>query len=263
MKNVQTINQQNKKIKRVWEVDFLRGFCMLFVIWDHLMFDFAFLFSFSTALGSAISNFASSYWVSGIRTATHDYFVGAFVITSGLSCVFSRNDFKKSLKVLGVGLLITLATNAFSEQMGRGIIINFGVLHMLGMCGLIWAFLKSFECPNWLVGVLAVGCLAVGYYFQSQNLVEYIGAIWLFESKQALFWSPGDFWPLLPWLGWFFVGVLAGRLCYKDKRTKLACIKEQYVSPVTFVGRHSLIFYVVSQVLGIVLLFALTEMGLL
>lgn len=263
MENVQALNKQNTKQKRVWEVDFLRGFCMLFVIWDHLMFDFAFLFSFSTPIGQAISNFADSYWISGIRTLTHDYFVGAFVVTSGLSCVFSRNDFKKSLKVLGAGLLITLVTNGFAEQMGRGIIINFGVLHMLGMCGLVWAVLKSFNCPNWLVGVLSVGCLVVGFYFQTQNLSDFVGAIWLFESKSARIWSPGDFWPLLPWLGWFFAGVIVGNLVYKNKSTKLGFVNEKYVCPVTFVGRHSLLFYLASQAIGIVVLFALTGAGLL
>lgn len=262
MEQVKTINNSNKT-KRVWEVDFLRGFCMLFVIWDHLMFDFAFLFSFSTPLGMAIRSFAREYWTSGIRTATHDYFVGAFVVTSGLSCIFSRNDFKKSLKILGAGLIITLVTNALAGEMGRGIIINFGVLHMLGMCGLIWAVLKSFNCPNWLTAVLAVGCLAVGYYFNAQNLTEFVGSIWLFNSKQALHWSPGDFWPLLPWLGWFFAGVLAGNLLYKDKKTKLAFVNEKYLCPVTFVGRHSLLFYLLSQVLGIALLYVLTGTGIL
>ena len=263
MEQVLANSQPKTKANRVWEVDFLRGFCMLFVIWDHLMFDFAFLFSFSTPVGDFISDFAMSYWTSGLRAATHDYFVGAFVVTSGLSCVFSRNDFKKSLKILGAGLLITIVTNGFAEQMGRGIIINFGVLHMLGMCGLIWAVLKSFNCPDWLVGVLAVCCLVAGFYFQAQNLTEFVGAIWLFENKQARYWSPGDFFPLMPWLGWFFAGVLAGNLLYKNKKTKLAFVNEKYVSPFTFVGRHSLLFYLLSQAIGIVLLFALTEVGLL
>ena len=37
-------------------MDFIRGFCMLFVIWDHLMYDFGmiFLFDFSTPVGQAI-----------------------------------------------------------------------------------------------------------------------------------------------------------------------------------------------------------------
>ena len=262
MENVKSINKTNKK-SRVWEIDFLRGFCMLFVIWDHLMFDFAYLFAFSTPLGQAIKAFAREYWNSGIRLATHDYFVGAFVVTSGLSCIFSRNDFKKSLKVLGAGLLITLVTNVLSKQMGHGIVINFGVLHMLGMCGLVWAVLKSFKCPNWLVGVLAVGCLVVGYYFTAQNLTEFVGAIWLFQSKQAVRWSPGDFWPLLPWLGWFFAGVLVGNLLYKNKKTKIGFVNEKYLCPVTFVGRHSLLFYLASQVLGIALLYVLTGAGLL
>ena len=263
MEQVLANSQPKTKAKRVWEVDFLRGFCMLFVIWDHLMFDFAFLFSFSSEIGHVVSAFARDYWGSGIRAATHDYFVGAFVVTSGLSCVFSRNDFKKSLKVLGAGLLITIVTNAFAKEMGRSVIINFGVLHMLGLCGLIWAVLKSFNCPDWLVGLLAVACLALGFYFQAQNLTEFVGAIWLFENRQARHWSPGDFFPLMPWLGWFFVGVLVGNLAYKNKKTKLAFVNEKYVSPVTFVGRHSLLFYLLSQAIAILLLFALTGVGLL
>jgi len=262
MEKTQVITNQKKSKNRVWEVDFLRGFCMLFVIWDHLMFDFAYLFQFSTPLGNAISVFARSYWTSGIRNATHDYFVGAFVVVSGISCVFTRNDFRKSLKIFGAGLLITVVTNFMAQYMGKGIIINFGVLHMLGMCGFIWAMLKTFKCPNWLVAILAVVSLVFGYYYQNQNLVTYVGAMWLFDSFQAhAQWSPGDFFPLLPWLGWFFVGVLIGNIFYKNKQTKLGFINEKVVSPITFVGRHSLLFYLLGQVLGIGLLFGLSTLG--
>mgnify|MGYP002508968770 CR=1 FL=1 len=30
------------KRRRIWEVDFLRGLMILFVVWDHLMWDFAY-----------------------------------------------------------------------------------------------------------------------------------------------------------------------------------------------------------------------------
>ena len=99
------------KKRRVWEIDFLRGFCMLFVMWDHLMYDIWALFAseITTSWGKAVAAFAKSYWTSGIRTATHHWFVGVFVVVSGLSIVFSKNDLLKALKVAAAALLISSA----------------------------------------------------------------------------------------------------------------------------------------------------------
>lgn len=252
--------RQDKTVRRVWEVDFLRGFCMLFVIWDHLMYDFAYIFygNFSTAFARAIGNFARAYCTSGIRYATHDWFVGVFVLVSGLSTVFSRNNWIKAGKVLTAAFLLTLITNAGVSYFGRGIVINYGILHMLATCGLIYAFLKTVKAPNWLPLALGAVALAVGYYFNAQNLTEPVGLIFLFNSKRAFGWSAGDFWPLMPWLGWFLIGAFLGSVIYKNKTTKLPFINEKYLAPVTFVGKNSLWFYLLSQAICIALLWLLT-----
>lgn len=74
-------------------------------------------------------------------------------------------------------------------------------------------------------------------------------------------WSPGDFFPLMPWLGWFLLGAVLGGLLYKDKSTRLGFVNEKFVAPVTFVGRHSLLFYLLSQGIGVALLFILVTLG--
>jgi len=252
--------KQDKTVRRVWEIDFLRGFCMLFVIWDHLMFDFAYIFyqSFATPFGIAIGNFARSYCTSAIRTATHDWFVGAFVFTSGLSTVFSRNNWIKASKVLAAALFLTLVTNAGVGYFGKGIVINYGILHMLATCGFIYALLKTLKVHKWLILALGIVAVAVGFYFNAQNLSEPILFVFLFFSKRAQGWSPGDFWPLLPWLGWFLIGAVLGAIIYKTKTTKLPFVNEKYLAPITFVGKHSLWFYLLSQAVCIALLLLLT-----
>ena len=52
-----------------------------------------------------------------------------------------------------------------------------------------------------------------------------------------------------------------GNLLYKDKSTRLGFVNEKFVSPVTFVGRHSLLFYLLSQGIGVALLFILVTLG--
>ena len=59
-----------------------------------------------------------------------------------------------------------------------------------------------------------------------------------------------DYMPLVPWLGVFLVCAAAGRLLYKDKKTlftKRGKVMKAVARPVEFIGRHSLIIYLVHQ----------------
>lgn len=252
-----------QKQRRVWEIDFLRGFCMLFVIWDHLMFDIGGVFqhSVTTGFGKQLASFAAYYWTCPLRTATHDWFVAAFVIVSGLSTVFSRNELVKALKIAAAAIVVTAASYVVSNN-GANVRITFGVLHMLAVCGLIWWVLKKCKAPWWIVAPLGVAALVAGYVIYAQRVLDPIGPFFLFWSQRASFSiSPGDFWPLLPWLGWFLLGGVLGGFLYKEKRTRLPFVKEKYLLPITFVGKHALWFYLGSQVVGFGLIYALTALG--
>ena len=69
-----------------------------------------------------------------------------------------------------------------------------------------------------------------------------------------------DYMPLFPWLGVFLIGCVIGRTCYKDKKTLFAGrgkIMSAVSRPVEFIGRHSLIIYLVHQPLVYAILYVI------
>jgi uncharacterized membrane protein len=67
-----------------------------------------------------------------------------------------------------------------------------------------------------------------------------------------------DYMPLFPWLGVFLIGCVIGRICYKDKKTLFTGrgkVMKAIARPVEFIGRHSLIIYLVHQPLVYAILF--------
>lgn len=54
------------KKQRIWEIDFLRGFLILFVIFDHFMWDVNELGgSFSSSFGKKLYEWSVSYYTTG------------------------------------------------------------------------------------------------------------------------------------------------------------------------------------------------------
>ena len=66
-----------------------------------------------------------------------------FILISGASCVFSRNNLKRGLRILCFGLVITLATYLAYPSY----IIMFGVLHLLGVCMIVYSLSEKVLQP--------------------------------------------------------------------------------------------------------------------
>jgi len=122
--------------RRIWELDFLRGICVLLMIWDHLMYNFAYVFGETWVLAdianSGIYDFAVEYWFGALRTFFHPIIFCIFFVICGISCSFSRNNLQRGLQALMFSLGITIVTALF------GATIRFGVLHMLAFAILFW-----------------------------------------------------------------------------------------------------------------------------
>ena len=70
-----------------------------------------------------------------------------------------------------------------------------------------------------------------------------------------------DYMPLFPWIGVFMVGALVGRVAYKDKKTVMPYknnITRKITAPFEFIGRHSLVIYIVHQPIVIGLCYLLS-----
>ncbi|MCL2861756.1 MAG: DUF1624 domain-containing protein [Firmicutes bacterium] len=114
---------KKKHSDRIWEIDFLRGLCILLVIMDHLFFNFTVFDNFARGLATnfnevhspffdAMIDFAFIYRRHTIQTAVRFAVVFVFILVSGVSCAFSKNNGKRILKLLMGSLVITLMTIA-------------------------------------------------------------------------------------------------------------------------------------------------------
>ncbi len=252
--------------KRIWEVDFLRGLMILFVVWDHFMWDITGVAGgqYKTAFFQWLFNFQKLYYGGTLRSTVHGAFVNMFIFTSGISCSFSHNNNKRALKMVIVALFLTAATSAVSAMFGVKVTIYFNVIHVIALSVVLYCLLQwlSKHCTkNWqkniygatvalmMIASFVVGYMANKYHWQNQN------KIWFFLVEHntsvpgyATF-TGGDYWPFLPGFGWFLLGAVLGKWLYKERKSLFPTVNEKYVKPVTFYGKNSLWVYFGSQII--------------
>ncbi len=252
------------KQKRVWEVDFVRGLMILFVVWDHLMWDIYLTKNFTTPFFQEVYGFAKGYLNGHLRAATHDTFVTLFVLTSGISCSFSRSNGKRAVKMMIFAALLSAVTYAVSAVINGNLTIRFNVIHVIALSVLLWVGIEWVwkKCnKKWqknlfgwtmlavIIASLLVGYLARMYPWQNQN------PLWFFLAEHDMSTVPayavftgGDYLSFFPDFGWFLIGAFLGKLLYKQRKSLFPSVDEKWVSPFTFCGRHSLWIYFGSQV---------------
>ena len=222
-----------QKRERIWELDALRGFCIVCVIFVHFMFDLVYF------LGKQV-DFPPLY------TFIQQYGGAIFVVLSGCCATLGSRSFRRGVLVFGCGMLITLVTFGM-WRMGMAasdVVVKFGVLHLLGVCMMLYPLLK--KLPTTALSVLAAAIVAIGYAIQGMRF----SVRWLFPLG---FVYPGftssDFFPLLPQLGWFLLGIVIGRTLYHEKRTLLPGTAQDFFLFRFFqwCGRQSLWIYLLHQ----------------
>ncbi len=222
-----------QKRERIWELDALRGFCIVCVIFVHFMFDLVYF------LGKQV-DFPPLY------TFIQQYGGAIFVVLSGCCATLGSRSFRRGVLVFGCGMLITLVTFGM-YRMGMAasdVVVKFGVLHLLGVCMMLYPLLK--KLPTTALSVFASAIVAIGYAIQGMRF----SVRWLFPLG---FVYPGftssDFFPLLPQLGWFLLGIVIGRTLYHEKRTLLPGTAQDFFLFRFFqwCGRQSLWIYLLHQ----------------
>lgn len=136
---------ENIAPKRYWEIDFLRGLCVLLMIVDH------FFIHANSTLPNAVWAFAkvefwqglvefsSFYMVHYLRPIIRYCVIALFLIICGISCTLSHNNFMRACKTLLVSFIITMFTYLIREFFGLDVFIIFGVIYMLGCSMLLFS----------------------------------------------------------------------------------------------------------------------------
>lgn len=234
---------------RFWEVDAARGAAIIMMVLYHLLYDL------DTFGGYDIES-TSGFW-GGFADVTAFMFV--FLVGISLSISSSkaraigqpeRDAFRKYLKrgarIFGYGMLITAAF--WISGLGGAVI--FGILHLIGASIVLAYPFRNLGALNAGLGTLIV---ALGLYVGAQELVlEGLPGILLapLGVTPADLLMP-DYRPLLPWFGVVLLGLFAGDAIYggENPRRKPAGSSPRLAGtrPLAFLGRHSLVIYLLHQ----------------
>lgn len=221
--------------KRIWELDALRGLALLGMLIIHLVYDLVDLWQ--------VFYWAEPGWFLFLKNNCG--FV--FLVISGISVTLGSRYLRRGVQVFFCGMVCTAVTAGMYllNLADESILIYFGVLHCLGVCMMLWHWLR--RLPGWLVSLLGLILTAAGLVLGQLYLD--VSWVWIPLGLCPVWFRSSDYFPLLPNLGFFLLGAELGRMLYPDKRSRLPeCWGE--VAPVRLLramGRRSLWIYLLHQ----------------
>ena len=225
-------------------LDTVRGVCILSMVAYHGMYDLVDIFGLPSAWYTGLPGYI---WQQSI--------CWTFILLSGLCWQLSRRHVKRGLLLVGCGAAITLITWLVMPSQR----ILYGVLNLLGLSALLLIPLdKVFrKIPAWagLGGALLLFALTKNV---SRGSLGFEGLVlcrpprWLYATDllavvgfpSPSFWST-DYFPLLPWFFLFCAGYFLWSLLDKSPRAKE--LLRPGLRPLSFLGRHSLVIYLIHQ----------------
>lgn len=221
--------------KRIWELDFLRGICILGVVIVHLIYDLVDLYRIVDWEYPALFSFVKDW--GGIL----------FILLSGICVTLGSKCIRRGLVVFGCGLLCTAVTFGmyYFHLADISIIIYFGVLHCLGVCMLLWPLFK--KCPWWLLAAIGLTLVALGFYIGEEVRVDFPWLVPL--GLHPYGFQTSDYFPLLPYMGFFLLGTALGKTVYAGKESLLPRVNSEnpVISFFLLCGKHSLWIYLLHQ----------------
>ena len=214
-------------------LDQARGLALMAMTFYHLTWD---LFSLGLTTLNPVST-ASLAWSAKIIAA-------CFLGLSGLSLVLAHPShidwhkvWQRSVRLCAAAALVSLG----SYYLFPASWIAFGILHHMALAGLIG--LVFLRLPA--LGLIAVAllCLILPDVAKSDMFND---PLWLFLGLSTFIAPANDYVPLLPWFGFFLAGMAVPHV----SPSLLPPAQAQTGRPLRlfgFLGRHSLLYYLIHQ----------------
>lgn len=264
--------------KRIFELDYIRGILILLVIFDHLMFDIYGLFdstSFNSEFGKKLFEIASEYRALDLRNVIREGVIVLFVFISGISSNFAKNNFLRGLKLGLVAFFFTLATFLLEKFTDfNNVIISFNIIHVLTICILIYAL---FDLLYNVLFVKIIKEIYIHIILLASIVITILGGLFIYKGLldkpldinqfTSLFvydingykYSKGDYLPLFPYLGIFFLGGIIGKYLYVSKKSFVNPTYKKLYTPLLWCSKNSLWLYFSSQIIMVTLLVLFVE----
>ncbi len=179
-----------------------------------------------------------------------------FIFLSGFCWSFGKKHLKRGLMVFGGGVLVSVVTLLVMPE-NR---VLFGVLTLIGSCMLLMILLDKVcrKIPAEFGAVVSALLFVLtrnindGYLgFERWNLVElprewYHGVAATYVGFVPDEFYSTDYFSLIPWIFLFLTGYFVCLICKRRKWLEKEIFKKQ-IPVLDFIGRHSLIIYLLHQ----------------
>lgn len=138
----------HRRKERFWEIDFLRGLCVLLMVFDHFMYCFWDIMPeinslFGTSLFADWRSFAVRYWNWNVRINVREIVICTFFLLCGISCTLTRGNFRRFIPLALVAAGISAVTAVLDENFIEGTHVIFGVIHMIAAGVLMYALIDN------------------------------------------------------------------------------------------------------------------------
>lgn len=218
---------------RIWEVDFTRGLLIFLMLMVHLYLcvdafviqglytrvdaaayvratDPLHIFFHIEDSGNISLGFPWFYTLLPIGMAL-------FFVISGISCTFSHNNMRRAAVIFCFAYLLTFAFILYSHISGRHVMYRFGALHCYAFSIFLYSFFQK-RSKWWSLGI-GIAVVTAGYILLYISPAAPTPFLVPFGFREAGNLGELEYYPMLPYTGWIFIGGFLGRTLYKDKKS--------------------------------------------
>ena len=209
---------------RIPEIDALRVVAILLMIIFHIIYDL-------NVFGGVDVSYTTGFWMWVGKIAGL-----LFIFVSGISSGLSSKPVQRGVKVFGIGMIITVVTYFFLGD----IYIRFGILHLLGTGMILSPLVRRLHSA---VIVAGAGIIVFISNQISGIIVNTVVLLPLGLKYQGF--RSADYYPLIPYLAVFMLGIVAYKLYYYQGKSLFRGNRENEF--ITKVSKSSLVIYLLHQ----------------
>lgn len=231
-------------MKRYRLLDIIRGITLLSMIAYHAVWDLVYIFGV-----------VLEWYGSKIGYVWQQSICWTFILLSGFCWSMGRKKLKRGLTVFAGGFVITAVTLLVMPE-NR---VVFGVLTLLGICMLIQILAEPLyrRCNSAVGMLLAFLCFGICRDINSGRIgimawkIMELPREWYANLFTTLLGFPTknffstDYFSLFPWYFLFLTGYFLYH--FVQEKALLQKLPDIHIAPLEWIGRHSLILYMLHQ----------------